>query len=53
MVLYRYAASVTYLALDLTGQRCSWVFLMTLAMCICAGLLTLRKLYQADPAEVF
>jgi len=53
MVLYRYAASATYLALDLTGQRCAWVFLMTLAMCICAGLLTLRKLYQADPAEVF
>jgi len=52
-VLYRYAASATYLTLDLTGQRCAWVFLMILGMCVSAALLTLRKLRQADPAEVF
>jgi putative ABC transport system permease protein len=51
--LYHYAAGATYLPLDLTWQRCSTVFLMILAMCIGAALLTLRKLRQADPAEIF
>jgi putative ABC transport system permease protein len=52
-VLYHYAAGATYLDLDLTGQRCATVFCMILGMCVCAALLTLRKLRQADPAEVF
>jgi putative ABC transport system permease protein len=52
-VLYHYAARATYLDLDLTGQRCATVFCMILGMCVCAALLTLRKLRQAEPAEVF
>lgn len=53
MILYRYAAGATYLSLDLTGQRCAWVFLMILGMCVSASLLTLRKLNEADPAGIF
>jgi putative ABC transport system permease protein len=53
IILYRYAAGVTYLTLDLTAQRCAWVFLMILGMCISASLLTLRKLNEADPAAIF
>jgi putative ABC transport system permease protein len=52
-VLYHYASGATYLDLDLTGQRCATVFCMILGMCVSAALLTLRKLRQAEPAEVF
>ena len=53
VILYRYAAGATYLTLDLTGQRCAWVFLMIVGMCLSASLLTLRKLNEADPAAIF
>ena len=53
VVLYRVAGNAAYLTLTLTGERCASVFLMIVGMCVAAGLLALRKLRQADPAEIF
>jgi putative ABC transport system permease protein len=53
VLLYRVAGKAAYLTLDLTIERCVSVFLMIVGMCIAAGLLALRKLRQADPADVF
>ena len=53
ILLYRLAGHAAYSTLTLTGERCVSVFLMIVGMCIAAGLLALRKLRQADPAEIF
>jgi putative ABC transport system permease protein len=53
LVLYRIAGNAAYLNLTLTAERGMSVFLMIVGMCIAAGLLALRKLRQADPAEIF
>lgn len=53
VLLYRVAGNAAYLTLTLTGERCVSVFLMIVGMCIMAGLLALRKLRQANPAEIF
>jgi putative ABC transport system permease protein len=53
VLLYRVAGDAAYLTLSLTVERCFSVFLMIAGMCIAAGLLALRKLRQADPAEIF
>jgi putative ABC transport system permease protein len=53
VLLYRVAGDAAYLTLTLTVERCFSVFLMIAGMCIAAGLLALRKLRQADPAEIF
>lgn len=51
--LYRVAGSASYLTLTLTAGRCIAVFVMIIGMCIGAGLLALRKLREAHPAEIF
>jgi putative ABC transport system permease protein len=53
VLLYRVAGNAAYLNLTLTIDRSLWVFLMIVGMCTAAGLLALRKLRQADPAEIF
>jgi putative ABC transport system permease protein len=53
VVLYGVAGKAAYLNLTLGGDRCVLVFLMIVGMCVAAGLLALRKLRQADPAEIF
>ncbi len=53
LLLYRVAGDAAYLNLVLTGQRGIAVFLMIVGMCVAAGLLALRKLRHADPAEIF
>jgi putative ABC transport system permease protein len=53
VLLYRVAGNAAYLTLTLTSERCASVFLMIVGMCVAAGLLALRKLRQADPAEIF
>jgi hypothetical protein len=39
--------------MELTDVRCAIVFGLILLMCGIAGLLALRKLRQADPADIF
>jgi putative ABC transport system permease protein len=53
VVLYRVASDVSWLTLTLTAYRCAIVFVMIIGMCAAAGLLALRKLRDAHPAEMF
>jgi putative ABC transport system permease protein len=52
-VLYRALSSRTGLLLHLTPERAGEVLAMTIAMCVVSGLLTIRKVLSADPAELF
>jgi putative ABC transport system permease protein len=52
-VLYQGLGSVTGLLLQLTVGRAAGVLGLTMAMCVVSGLLTIRKVLSADPAELF
>ncbi|MFC7735499.1 ABC transporter permease DevC [Roseomonas sp. GCM10028921] len=52
-ILYGVVADATFLPLAMGVERAAWVFLMIFAMCAVAGLLALRKLRDADPADMF
>jgi putative ABC transport system permease protein len=53
LALYHILASSTGLLLILNVQRAMIVLLLTLAMCVTSGILATRKLWSADPAELF
>jgi putative ABC transport system permease protein len=52
-ILYAALGWSTGLLLDLTAGRVLGVLLLTLAMCTVSGCLALRRVFQADPAELF
>jgi putative ABC transport system permease protein len=52
-VLYTVLAEWTGLLMLLTPPRAALVYLFTLAMCMTSGLLAMRKVLAADPAELF
>ena len=51
--LYDTVAGATFLPLGMTGDRAIMVFALIFAMCVVAGLLAMRKLRDADPADMF
>ncbi len=51
--LYAFAVKVTNLPMRLTQERGLLILLLTVIMCSFSGLLAMRKLRQADPADVF
>ncbi len=51
--LYSWLRTVTGLPMQLTLERLGWVLLLTLTMCLCSAYLAIRKLFKADPAELF
>jgi putative ABC transport system permease protein len=51
--IYLGLAEATGLLMLITPARAAVVLLLTIAMCIASGLLALRKLLAADPAELF
>ncbi|MBD0273362.1 MAG: FtsX-like permease family protein, partial [Acetobacteraceae bacterium] len=51
--LYDVVGEATFLPLDMGVERSAGVFLMIFAMCALAGLLAMRKLRDADPADMF
>lgn len=53
MLLYDAVGAATLLPLRLSASMGGGVFMLILAMCVTAGLLALRKLRDADPAEMF
>jgi putative ABC transport system permease protein len=53
LLVYDQAAAATNLPLAMSESRMLMVFGLTAAMCAGSGLLALRKLRAADPAEVF
>jgi len=52
-LLYRVSREATHLPLYMTTPRALMVFGLTILMCCGSGLLAIRKLKSADPAEVF
>jgi putative ABC transport system permease protein len=53
LILYAALANYTGLLLVLTTKRALVVLLLTVAMCAISGTLAMRKLWSADPAELF
>jgi putative ABC transport system permease protein len=51
--LYALARWATKLPMTITPDRAALIFALTLSMCLISGMLAMRKLEQADPAEVF
>jgi putative ABC transport system permease protein len=52
-VLYTVLAEWTGLLMMLTPPRAALIYVLTLAMCMTSGLLAMRKVLAADPAELF
>ncbi|MEM6580371.1 MAG: ABC transporter permease DevC [Pseudomonadota bacterium] len=53
LALYRVTASATLIQLTMTPGRAAIVLALTLGMCIVSGVMALRKVRAADPADVF
>ncbi len=53
MSLYRVAEGATRLPLEMTPGRALVVLGLTLGMCVFSGVVALRKVQSADPADVF
>ena len=51
--MYRLVAATTHLPIGMDPVRGVWVGGVTLGLCVGAGLLALRKVRAADPAELF
>ncbi len=51
--LYRLAGAATRLPLEMSVPLTSFVLFLTLGMCCCSGLIAVRKIRSADPAEIF
>jgi putative ABC transport system permease protein len=51
--VYEIARSATLLPIRMTWTQVAAVYLLTVTMCALAGALAVRKLRQADPADVF
>lgn len=52
-VLYWLATAGSGLSIEMTFGRGVLVFVLTVVMCFASGLLAMRKLKQADPADIF
>lgn len=53
LILYALASSGSGLPIEMTAGRAALVFVLTVMMCFVSGLLAMRKLKQADPADIF
>jgi putative ABC transport system permease protein len=53
LLVFKVSADATNLPLELTPDKAGIVFGLTLIMCAIAGLLAMRKVRSADPADVF
>jgi putative ABC transport system permease protein len=51
--VYNLAASATMLPIAMTTRRAIDVFLLTVIMCVASGLVAMRRLRTADPADIF
>lgn len=51
--LYDVVAGATFLPLQMTAERAAMVFALIFGMCAAAGLLAMRKLRDASPADMF
>ncbi|WP_041237726.1 hypothetical protein [Gloeothece citriformis] len=51
--VYNVARKMTLLPIGMTQSRSWFVFSLTLGMCFMAGMIAIRKLNDADPADIF
>ncbi len=51
--LYALFKSATFLPIAMKLSRATMVLVLTIVMCVGAGVLAMRKLQQADPADIF
>ena len=51
--IYEMARSATLLPIHMTWSQVVGVYILTVTMCALAGALAVRKLRQADPADIF
>lgn len=51
--LYSMTENATSLPLKMTQARGSFVFVLTLSMCVISGAIAVRKVQEADPADIF
>jgi putative ABC transport system permease protein len=52
-VLYRFTENATRLPMKMTPQLGVFVVVLTIVMCAVSGMIALRKVRSADPAEIF
>lgn len=53
VIQYEFTKSSTLLPVEMTFNRAFFVFMMTLMMCFISGATAVRKLKEADPADIF
>jgi putative ABC transport system permease protein len=53
MLLYAYTSVAANIPIEMTWPRVGGVLLLTIAMCALSGVAALRKVWVADPAELF
>lgn len=53
MLLYQFVGSAVAMDMIMTFERIRLVFMLTVVMCAVAGTIALRRIFTADPAEVF
>ena len=51
--LYRVAKGQAKIPIEMTPERLGWVLLLTVGMCVGSGLIVVRKVRTADPADLF
>lgn len=52
-VVFEIASSATFMPMEISLYRGAMIFVLTLVMCFASGVLAMRKLRQADPADIF
>ncbi len=53
LLLYNVVGAAVAMDMVMTMDRVILVFLLTALMCAVAGTIAMRRIYSADPAEVF
>ncbi len=53
IIQYKIAKSATLLPIEMTGTRALIVLILTILMCFISGAIAVRKLRDADPADIF
>jgi putative ABC transport system permease protein len=53
MISYQQTKSATLLPIGMTVDRGITLLLVTILMCLISGLIAVRKLRDADPADIF
>jgi putative ABC transport system permease protein len=51
--IYEWTREAARIPINMTASRAVLVFLLTIGMCLISGVLAIRKLHSADPADLF